>query len=120
MHNIIVNSIRIHDICNKFVGDHVNEHGNLPRCGVIPTFSDWEVIALSLTAEAFSYDSENHLFKRLVESSEHIPNLISGREFNDRRKLMAYLAEDILRGVATSIDGGEIVFVIDSFNSTNG
>ena len=47
----------------------------------IPTLSDWEVIALSLTAEAFGYDSKEHFFKRLVESSEHIPNLISKRLF---------------------------------------
>lgn len=114
MHNFIVNFIRIHDICKKFAGNRVNEHGNVHRCGVIPFFSDLEVIALSLTDEAFGYDRENHLFKRLVESSEHIPNLISRRQFNARRKLTAYLAEDIRKDIATGIDGGETVFVIDS------
>ena len=82
MHNFIE---KIHkksnDICKKFAGNRVNEHGNVSRRGVIPTFSDLEVIALSLTAEAFGYDSENNLFKRLAESPEHIPNLISRRQF---------------------------------------
>lgn len=89
MHNFIVKFKKIHDICKKFAGNRVNEHGNVPRCGVVPTFSDLEVIALSLTAEAFGYDSENNLFKRLAESSEPIPNLISRGRFNVRRKLTA-------------------------------
>ena len=45
--------------------NQVNEKGNVPRCGVVPTFSDVEVVALSITAEAMSIDSENYLFKRL-------------------------------------------------------
>ena len=77
MHNFIEKFTKINDICKKFAGNRVNEHGNVSRRGVIPTFSDLEVIALSLTAEAFGYDSENNLFKRLAESPEHIPNLIS-------------------------------------------
>ena len=50
----------------------------------------------------------------MAESPEHIPNLISRRQFNVRRKLTACLAEDIRRDIAKSIDGGENVFVIDS------
>lgn len=114
MHNFIVKFRKIHDICKKFAGNRVNEHGNVHRCGVVPTFSDLEVIALSLTAEAFGYDSENNLFKRLAGSSEPIPNLISRRQFNVRRKLTARLAEEIRKDIAGSIDGGETVFVIDS------
>ena len=98
MHNFIEKFTKINDICKKFAGNRVNEHGNVSRRGVIPTFSDLEVIALSLTAEAFGYDSENNLFKRLAESPEHIPNLISRRQFNVRRKLTACLAEDIPQG----------------------
>lgn len=59
MHNFIEKFTKINDICKKFAGNRVNEHGNVSRRGVIPTFSDLEVIALSLTAEAFGYDSEN-------------------------------------------------------------
>jgi len=46
------------EICKKFAGNQVNEKGNVPRCGVVPTFSDLEVVALSITAEAFSIDSD--------------------------------------------------------------
>lgn len=71
MHNFIEKFTKINDICKKFAGNRVNEHGNVSRRGVIPTFSDLEVIALSLTAEAFGYDSENNLFKRLL----NLPNI---------------------------------------------
>lgn len=43
----------------------VNEFGNIPRRGVVTKFSDLEVIALSLTVEAMSINSENCLFVRL-------------------------------------------------------
>lgn len=114
MRNFIIKFKRIHDICKKFAGNRVNEHGNVPRRGAVPVFSDLEVVALSFTAEALGCDSENHLFKCLAESSEPIPNLISRRQFNVRRKLTARLAEAIRKDIAASVDGRETVFVIDS------
>lgn len=43
-----------------------------------------------------------------------MPNLISRRQFNARRKLTARLAEEIRKDVARAIDGPEDVFCIDS------
>ncbi len=48
-------------------------------------FGDLEVVALSLTAEHLSIDSENNLFDRLKEYKTEMPNLISRRQFNDRQ-----------------------------------
>lgn len=79
-----------------------------------PRLSRFGGHALSLTVEAFGYDSENNLFKRLAESSERIPNHISLRQINARLKLTASLAEEISKEIAMSIDGGENVSVIDS------
>ena len=45
-------------MCKHFSNDLVNEHSNMPRRGVIPKFSDLEVIALALTADTESIDSE--------------------------------------------------------------
>lgn len=59
MRNFIANFVRILGICKDFAGNRVNEHGNVPRCGVVPKFSDLEVIALGITAESFGFDSEN-------------------------------------------------------------
>ena len=88
--NFTANSVRTLDICKKLAGSRVNEDGKMPGCGVVPKFSDDEVIALGITAEAFGFDSGNLLFRRLQhECKEDLPNLISRRQFNARRKLTA-------------------------------
>ena len=115
MHNFIAKFRKIFEICKKFAGNQVNEKGNVPRRGVVPTFSDLEVIALSITAEAFGIDSENYLFNRLnKECPGAIPNLITRRQYNQRRKLTSQLGEYIRKAIACAIDGGESVFCIDS------
>ena len=50
--------IKILEICKQFSGNLVNESGNVSRRGPIPKFFDLEVVALSLTAETESIDSE--------------------------------------------------------------
>ena len=115
MHNLIANFRNNLGICKQFAGNQVNEKGNVARCGVVPTFSVLEVIALSITAEAFSIDSENYLFKRLnVECPEAIPNLITCRQYNQQCKKTVQLVEYIRQSIAKAIDGGEFVFSIDS------
>lgn len=115
MRKFIANFIRILGICKDFAGNRINELGNIPRCGVVPKFSDLEVVALGITAEAFGFDSENLLFHRLhSECKNDLPNLISRHQFNARRKLTARLAEEIRKDVAVAIDGAEDVFCVDS------
>ena len=78
MRNFIANFVRILGICKDFAGNRVNELGNVPRCGVVPKFSDLEVVALGITAEAFGFDSENLLFHRLRhECKDDLPNQLS-------------------------------------------
>ena len=79
MHNFYAKYAKILDICKRFSNNLVNELGNVPRRGVVPKFSDLEVIALSLTAESLSIDSENCLFVWLNHHRDMIPNLISRR-----------------------------------------
>ena len=115
MHNFIVKFGKILDIFKEFAGNRVDKNGNRPHCGVIPKFSDLEVLALSATAEAFGFDSENYLFKRLnAEKGDALPNLISRRQYNQRRKLTAKLGEEIRKDIVAAIDGKEDVFSIDS------
>lgn len=115
MRNFIANFVRILGICKEFASNRVNELGNIPRCGVVPQFSDLEVIALSITAESFGFDSENYLFHRLhKECKQDLPHLISRRQFNARRKKLCRFTEEIRRDIANHIDGGEDVFCIDS------
>ena len=86
---------QILDICKRHSDNLVNSLGNVPRVGVVPRFSDLEVVALSLTAEALGIDSENCLFHRLSLCKDGDPNLISRRQYNDLRKLTTGLCEEI-------------------------
>ena len=95
MRNLAAKFGKIFDICKKFSKNLVDERGNMPRRGVVPRFSDLEVIALSLTAEQFGVDSESYLFALLKEYKSDFPNLISRRQYNDRRKFTANLSEQI-------------------------
>jgi len=114
MHNFFAKFVKILDLCKSFSKDLVNEKGNMPRRGVVPRFSDLEVIALSITAETESIDSENRLFVMLKSLASDMPNLISRRQYNDRRKLTAGLCEEIRKRMALAMDGGEDYFCIDS------
>ena len=72
-------------------------------------------MVLSLAAESESIDSEKWLFDyKLQEYKEKIPNLISRRQFNDRRKKTAGLCERIRKRLAMEMDGGEDLFFVDS------
>ena len=115
MCNLYTKFVKFLEICKHFSEDLVTEAGNLRRPGPVPRFSDLEVIALSMAAEAEEIDSENWLFEaKLKECRSSIPNLISRRQFNDRRKSVSPLMEQIRSRIANHIDGGEDYFCIDS------
>ena len=115
MCNLYTKFVKFLEICKQFSEDLVTEEGNVRRPGPVPRFSDLEVIALSMAAEAEEIDSENWLFEaNLKECCSSIPNLISRRQFNDRRKSVSTLCEQIRSRIASHIDGGEDYFCIDS------
>ena len=115
MYNLYAKFAKILEICKSFLKNLVTEEGNIRRPGPVPKFSDLEVIALSLTAESESIDSEKWLFDcKLQEYKDCFPNLISRREYNDRRKKTARLCEEIRKRIAMKMDGGEEQFFVDS------
>lgn len=115
MYNLYTKFIKILEICKQFSENLVNELGNVPRCGPVSKFSDLEVVALSLTAETESIDSEKWLFDyKQQEYKSNIPNLISRRQFDDRRKKTARLCEELRKRIVMKIDGGEDQFFVDS------
>ena len=65
MYNLYTKFVKILEKCKQFSENLVNESGNVPRRGPVPKFSDLEVVALSLTAETESIDSEKWLSYRL-------------------------------------------------------
>ena len=119
MCNLYTKFVNFLEICKKFSEDLVTEFGNIRRPGPVPRFSDLEVIALSMAAEAEEIDSENWLFEaKLKECRSSIPNLISRRQFNDRRKSVSGLCEQIRSRIANRIDGGEDYFCIKNWKPT--
>ena len=61
-----------------------------------------------------SKKTASRLFSMLKSHIELMPNLISRRQYNDRRKYTAGLCEDIRKRLVAVIDGGEDYFCIDS------
>ncbi len=115
MYNLYTKFVKILEICKQFSENLVNESGNVPRRGPVPKVSDLEVVALFLTAETESIDSEKWLFDyKLQVYKDCIPNLISRRQFNDRRKKTVGLCEELRKRVAMEMDGGEEQFFVDS------
>ncbi|MCA4794519.1 MULTISPECIES: IS982 family transposase [Flavobacteriaceae] len=74
--------------------------------------SDLEVVALSLTAEFMSIDSENSLFKQLNQAE--IPNLIERSQFNKRRRKLFLFSEEIRTKLAKEFLEFEDYFIVDS------
>lgn len=102
MRNFITHFVRILGIYKECAGNRVNELRNIPICGVIPKFTDFEVMALSITVESFGFDSENYLFTVLIKNVNMIcHNLISRRQFNARRKKLCRFTEEIRRTLPT-------------------
>ena len=106
MHNLYAIFAKFLNICKQVAGNLVNESGNIPRRGVVPRFSDLEVIALNMTSEAMGIDSESLLFSKLQDYRKEIPNLISRRQYNDRRKITSSLCNAIRERLVKDIDGG--------------
>ena len=71
------------NICKQVAGNFVNESGNVPRKGVVPEFSDLEIMALNMTSETVGIDSKPLLFAKLQEYRIEIFNLISRRRYNN-------------------------------------
>ncbi len=96
----LCNFAKFLEICKRFSKDLVNKYGNISRRGVVPRFSDLEVVALNLTAEALSIDSENYLFHKLEGYRFSFTALISRRQYNDRKKFTASLCKSIRKNMA--------------------
>ncbi|WP_298299680.1 hypothetical protein [Hydrotalea sp.] len=98
MHNIKTNFAKIVEVLKDILSNKINEKGNFKRRGVVPIFSDIEVMALSFTAECLSIDSENYLFSKLISKyTDEFENIISRRQYNDRRKLLFEKTEQVAK-----------------------
>lgn len=108
MSNIHNNYLKILEVINSLNIDS----SSIGRVGRKPKMTDIEVVALSLTAEFLSIDSENDLFRRV--SDAEIPNLIERSQFNKRRRKLFSFAETIRLTLASHFSEFEDYFIIDS------
>jgi hypothetical protein len=108
MTNIVKNYFRVLEVMSSlnFELDFKSGIGRKQK------MSDIEVVALSLTAEFMSIDSENSLFKQLLPGE--IPNLIERSQFNKRRKRLFLFSEQIRTELAAKFMYFEDYFIVDS------
>ena len=97
MSNIVKNYFRVLEVISSLNVDFNDSF----RVGRKPKMTDIEVVALSLTAEFMSIDSENALFHHFDISQ--ISNLIERSQYNKRRKKLFIFSEMVRRALAKNL-----------------
>jgi len=70
-------TIKFWKLSSLFINNILNCYGNLNRLGPKPKMADIQIIALAITSEYLSIDSENLLFKKISSCHKNdFPNLI--------------------------------------------
>ena len=108
MSNIVKNYLRVLEVISSLNYELIYKSG----VGRKQKMSDLEVVALSLTAEFMSIDSENSLFKQINQAE--IPNLIERSQFNKRRRKLFLFSEEIRTKLAREFLEFEDYFIVDS------
>lgn len=113
MHCIKSNFDKIMRVLKETLGEHSAIFENRIKPGPKTKFTDIEVIALACTAEYMGYDSESFLFS--IIDKKDFPNLLSRRQYNDRKKILLRKFEAVRRKVMFKIKPSiSDVFVVDS------
>ena len=76
-----------------------------------PRLSDIELIALDITAESLSIDSEYQLFRTIPSS---LSLKIERSVYNRRRRRLFFVKERIRKALAEKLTGSENYFIVDS------
>lgn len=80
MHNLYAIFAKLLNICKQIAGNLVNESGNVPRRGVVPKFSDLEVVALNMASEAAPYCNQKEwkpTFPAFAKARKRIETIFS-------------------------------------------
>lgn len=108
MSNIVKNYFKILEVIRSLNCDSELKSG----VGRKDKMSDIEIVALSLTAEFMSIDSENSLFKQIDQ--QEISNLLERSQFNKRRRKLFLFSEEIRTKLASRFLEFEDYFIVDS------
>lgn len=108
MSNIVKNYFKVLEVISSLNCESNYKSG----VGRKEKMSDLEIVALSLTAEFMSIDSENSLFKQI--NSDDIPNLIERSQFNKRRRKLFLFSEEVRTKLTSRFLEFEDYFIVDS------
>src|SRR5574344_3155256 len=106
MNNFNTKYVKILEILKQF--ETKNNFLNQIRC---PRLSDIELIAVDLTAESLSIDSEYQLFRILPDS---LNSRIERSVYNRRRRKLFFIKERIRKAMSDKLIGTENHFIVDS------
>lgn len=106
--NIVKNYLRVLEVISSLNCELKFESG----VGRKQKLCDLETVALSLTADFKSIESENSLFK-LINQTE-IPNLIERCQFDKRRRKVFLLSEEVRTKFAREFLEFEDYYIVDS------
>ena len=108
MSNIVKNYFRVLEVISSL---NIALNTKI-RAGRKLKMFDLEVVALSLTSEFMSIDSENSFFNQLQNGQ--ISNLIERSQYNKRRKKLFHFAEEIRQHLYLKFIEFENYFIVDS------
>lgn len=116
MHNIKANFDKFFNITKSFLADCSYKNSeNIQFYPKKPKMNDFEIIALSLCAEALSIDSENLFWKKLeIEFKADFPALIDRSNYNKRRRRLQPFIHLLNQKIAHKFNEFENVFILDS------
>lgn len=115
MHDIKTNFDKVSHTIKSLELSVFDATGNLYKSGPRPQFSDLEVVALTLTSEYMSLDSENWLFNKIKSDySDEFAHLIDRSRFNRRKRGLFHVLELVRKKLAERFLEFEDYFIIDS------
>lgn len=106
MNNFLTKYEKLFEILKQF--ETKSNFLNQIRC---PRLSDIELIALDLTAESLSIDSDYQLFRTLPSS---LSSRIEHSVYNRRRQKLFLVKERICKALAEKLTGSENYFIVNS------
>jgi Transposase DDE domain len=110
-----VNFDKILDICKSHLSEYLIDDNNFAKYPNMPKMSDIQIVALAITSESLSIDSENLLFSKLKkEYYSDFPNLINRCNFNRRRKKLAGYISIVNQSIANLIEPNKDGYILDS------
>lgn len=115
MHNLKSNFDKFFNITKSVFINHIDSFDNFFFYRNKPKMSDCQIIALAITGETIGIDSENYFWGKLKsDHTKDFPNLIDRSNFNRRRKRLYPLIEQLNQAIASRLNEGENVYVVDS------